>query len=101
MLAPIGSPVANILSNLGGLVPGVAAIWLSRRAASEPTLAPQLRRGWRWLTSSFALFWLGDAAFLLLKIVRAGGWWAPPRPTCCTSSSYPLALVGLLTLRSG
>ena len=101
VLAPIGSPVANILSNLGGLVPGVAAIWLSARTASEPTLAPQLRRGWRWLTASFALFWLGDAAFLLLKIVRAGGLVGASSADVLYLSSYPLALVGLLFLRSG
>ena len=101
VLAPIGSPVANILSNLGGLVPGVAAIWLSARAASEPTLAPQLRRGWRWLTASFALFWLGDAAFLFLKIVRAGGLVGASSADVLYLSSYPLALVGLLFLRSG
>jgi len=71
--APIGNPVVNTLSNLGGLVPGVGAIWLAARTACEPTLAPQVRRGWRWLTWSFGLFWPGDTGFLLLKIVRAGG----------------------------
>jgi diguanylate cyclase (GGDEF)-like protein/PAS domain S-box-containing protein len=98
--APVGVPVVNILNNLGGLVPGVGALWLSRRTASDSTLAPQLRRGWRWLTASFALFWLGDAAFLLLKIVRAGGLVGASLADVLYLASYPVALVGLLTLRS-
>jgi diguanylate cyclase (GGDEF)-like protein/PAS domain S-box-containing protein len=100
VMAPTHSPVANILNNLGGLVPGVGAIWLSRQTARETTLAPQLRRGWRWLTWSFAVFWLGDAAFLFLKIVRAGGLVGASSADLLYFASYPLALVGLLTLRS-
>ena len=99
--APIGNPVVNILSNLGGLVPGVGAIWLAARTAYEPTLAPQVRRGWRWLTWSFGLFWLGDTGFLFLKIVRAGGLVGVSPADVLYLASYPLALVGLLTLRSG
>ena len=98
--APIGNPVVNILSNLGGLVPGVGAIWLAARTAYEPTLAPQVRRGWRWLTWSFGLFWLGDTGFLLLKIVRAGGLVGVSLADVLYLASYPLALVGVLTLRS-
>ena len=98
--APIGNPVVNILSNLGGLVPGVGAIWLAARTAYEPTLAPQVRRGWRWLTWSFGLFWLGDTGFLLLKIVRAGGLVGVSPADVLYLASYPLALVGVLTLRS-
>ena len=101
VMAPTGSPVANILNNLGGLVPGVGAIWLARQTVRESALAPQLRRGWRWLAWSFVLFWLGDAAFLLLKIVRAGGLVGASSADVLYLSSYPFALVGRLTLRSG
>jgi diguanylate cyclase (GGDEF)-like protein/PAS domain S-box-containing protein len=98
--APVRIPIVNVLSNLGGLVPGAGAIWLGRRTAHEPTLAPPLRRGWRWLTWSFAIFWLGDVAFLLLKVAYAGGLVGVSLADVFYLASYPLALVGLLTLRS-
>jgi diguanylate cyclase (GGDEF)-like protein/PAS domain S-box-containing protein len=99
--APVGHPLVNILSNVGGLVPGAGAIWLTRRTANEPTLDPHVRRGWQWLARSFFVFWLGDLVFLLLKIAHAGGLIGASPADALYLASYPLALVGLLTLRSG
>ena len=45
----IRSPFENILANAGGLVPGVAATAIAWRVARHPSLAPPLRRAWRWL----------------------------------------------------
>jgi diguanylate cyclase (GGDEF)-like protein/PAS domain S-box-containing protein len=97
--APVHHPLVNILSNMGGLVPGVGAIWLAQRAARAPALAPQARRGWLWLAWSFVVFWLGDVVFLVLKIVYAGGLVGASAADAFYLASYPLALVGLLTLR--
>jgi diguanylate cyclase (GGDEF)-like protein/PAS domain S-box-containing protein len=97
--APVHHPLANILSNVGGLVPGAGAIWLSRRTARATALPPQVRRAWRWLAWSFVTFWLGDVAFLGMKIARAGGLVGASAADGLYLASYPLALVGLLTLR--
>jgi diguanylate cyclase (GGDEF)-like protein/PAS domain S-box-containing protein len=98
LLAPMRDPVANIVANAGGLVPGVGAIWLSWRTASSPRLPPRGRLSWRWLTASFLLFWLGDVVFLLLKMALAGGIVGASVADMLYLGSYPFALVALLTL---
>jgi diguanylate cyclase (GGDEF)-like protein/PAS domain S-box-containing protein len=89
-------PLANILNNVGGLVPGLGAMALVRRASACPTLAAPLRRTWRWLLWSFALFWLGDVAFTVLKIAKAGGLVGASYADALYLASYPLAFVGLV-----
>ncbi|HXK10781.1 MAG TPA: EAL domain-containing protein [Vicinamibacteria bacterium] len=98
--APRG-PLVNVLNNLGGLVPGAVAVWLARHTAHAPALTPRLRRAWRWLTWSFAAFWLGDLVFFLLKVALAGGLVGASAADVFYLSSYPLALVGLLALGGG
>ena len=39
---PLDLPLANILSNAGMLVPGLAVLWLARRTARETSLTPEL-----------------------------------------------------------
>ena len=92
------SPLVNIFSNLGGLLPGLGALWLARRTADAPNLPPRLQRAWRWLAWSFASFWLGDAVFFVLKIALAGGLVGASAADVLYLASYPLALVGLLAL---
>jgi diguanylate cyclase (GGDEF)-like protein/PAS domain S-box-containing protein len=95
------SPLVNILSTVGGLVPGLGAIALVRRRTSSAALAAPVRRAWRWLTWSLATFWLGDAVFTVLKVAKAGGPVGASAADALYLASYPLALVGLLALGGG
>jgi diguanylate cyclase (GGDEF)-like protein/PAS domain S-box-containing protein len=98
--APRGA-VSSIVSNLASLVPGLAAIVLVRRTVYAPGLGAAARRAWRWLAWSFAVFWLGDAVFTGMKVARAGGLVGASAADALYLASYPVALVGLLTLRRG
>ena len=95
----IRSPLENILANLGGLVPGVAATAIAWGAARDPRLVVPLRRAWRWIAWSLAVFWMGDAYFFAEKVAVAGGSVASSPADVFYLASYPLALVGVLGMR--
>jgi diguanylate cyclase (GGDEF)-like protein/PAS domain S-box-containing protein len=99
LTAPTGVPLVSILSNLAGLVPGVFALWYCARTARSHRLGPRARRSWAWLTASLLVFWLGDVAFLVLKVVRGGGLVGASVADLLYLGSYPIALVALATLR--
>ena len=96
---PLDAPLANIISNTGMLVPGIAVVWLGWRTARDESLPAELRRAWHWLAWSFSVFWLGDLTYLLLKLVRMGGLIGASPADLLYLVSYPLALAGILQLR--
>ncbi len=100
LTAPLHDPFRNILGNGGGLVPGLAATAIAWSVSRDPRLLPSLRRAWRWLASSLAVFWMGDAAFFAEKVAVAGGIVAASPADVLYLASYPLALIGVLGLRA-
>jgi len=96
--APLGNPWYNILGNAGGLVPGAGATAIAWRTARDARLAPGLRRAWRWIAGSLAVFWMGDALFFLEKLAVSGGIVAASPADVLYLASYPLALMGVLGL---
>ncbi|MFN8095429.1 MAG: EAL domain-containing protein [Vicinamibacteria bacterium] len=97
--APLDRPVYNILSNVGGLVPGVITVWLCWTTAHSRRLGQHARRSWLWLTASFFVFWLGDIAFTLFKVVKGGGLVGASLADVFYLVSYPIALRALGSLR--
>jgi diguanylate cyclase (GGDEF)-like protein/PAS domain S-box-containing protein len=100
LLAP-REPLVNILNNVASLVPGLGSMALVRRASACATLPSPVRRTWRWLLWSFALFWLGDVAFTVLKVAKSGGLVGASFADALYLASYPLAFVGLVGLGVG
>ena len=100
LVTGIRSPLENVLANAGGLLPGAAATVIAARVARDPRLALPLRRTWRWLAWSLAVFWMGDAYFFAEKVAAAGGMVASSPADVLYLASYPLALMGVLSARS-
>jgi diguanylate cyclase (GGDEF)-like protein/PAS domain S-box-containing protein len=97
--SPLDQPFYNILSNVAGLVPGAAAIWLCSITARSHRLGPPARRSWRWLTVSLFVFWLGDVAFTAFKIAYHGAVVGASLADLFYLASYPLALRAMVSLR--
>jgi diguanylate cyclase (GGDEF)-like protein/PAS domain S-box-containing protein len=96
---PPARPVANILANVGGLVPGALAVWLCSVTARSRRLGPRARHSWMWMAASLFAFWLGDVVFTGLMIAYHGAAIGASLADVFHLMSYPVALRAIGSLR--
>jgi diguanylate cyclase (GGDEF) domain len=92
-----GSPhTREVLSDFAFLPVNLAAAGLAWRAASRRDLDDPTRRGWRRLAVAFACWWVGDALWFGMEVVRG----EPPFPSVADLgylAFYPVLLWALLS----